>query len=67
LITVLRWFHGLSRAAPNSKKTKQNEQEDPMPEAIIRSQALRPSGSACCPTLRMCGVRSARQRRVARY
>jgi hypothetical protein len=67
LITVLRWFHGIQPGIPNSNKTKQSEQEDPMPEAIIRSHGSRPSGSVCRPTLRMCGVRSARQRRLPRY
>ena len=64
LITVLRCFHSLNRATPNSTGTRQNEQEDPMPERIIRSQGTRPFGSFCCPTHRMCAIPSARQRQL---
>lgn len=57
LTAVLRCFHGLGHAAPNSTKTKQDEQEEPMPETIIRSHGTRPFCSDCCPTHRMCGTR----------
>lgn len=63
LTAVLRCFHGLGHAASN--RTKQNEQEDPMPETTIRRQGS-PFGSACCPTHRMCGMRGAQQWRLPR-
>ena len=37
-----------------------------MPEPIIRSQGTRPFGSFCCPTHRLCGMRSALQPQLHR-
>jgi hypothetical protein len=66
MTAVFRCFHGLGQTVPDSTETKQNAQEDPMPETIARSHGTRRLGSACCPTNRMCGMRRARQRQLPR-